>query len=498
MFSPNNISIRQRLIFSNYLMIIVPIALIALMGFGLFTLLDATGNTRQNELALLLPKSGKRLYVEFSLEELIKQLHKRHLKESKLEKIGEDLKEQDVSLAVYKGDTLFYHTPNSDAAALKKVLKIPKDTKSLFLSWEKNEIKFYYCTPNGTCAYAYGNVPFMGPDETDEHGLYLMYFLEIFAFLAGTITIAIIIALGLFLSRRLSSQILKPLDDLKKAAGKIASGKLDFSLSTQRRDELGELCNAFEKMRLQLRKAQEEQQRYEQNRKELIAGISHDLSTPLTSVKGYASGIIDGIAATEEKRLHYINMIYKNACTMEKLVENLFLFSKLDLGKVEFKLQIIDICAYLKDYIEEYAPLYESNGLKITFLGTSARIKIDHFQFQRVIENICKNSARYKKGASGHLQIDVTKAGHFCRISCADDGCGVPESDLKKLFDSFYRTDKARSHTEKGSGLGLAIAKRIIEGLNGTIEAKKSDLGGLCIEICLPLEGEENEKNPDN
>lgn len=148
-------------------------------------------------------------------------------------------------------------------------------------------------------------------------------------FIVGTAS-AIIIACGLIVSRVLSRQILTPLAALRTAAAEIEKGNLDYELTLSSRDELGRTCEAFDHMRRQLRSARLAQEKYEQNRKELIAGISHDLSTPLTLLKGYASGILVGIAKTAEKRHHYVELIYQNACTLEKLVDRLFLFSKLD------------------------------------------------------------------------------------------------------------------------------------------------------------------------
>ena len=130
-------------------------------------------------------------------------------------------------------------------------------------------------------------------------------------------------------------------------------GNLDYELTLSSRDELGRTCEAFDHMRRQLRSARLAQEKYEQNRKELIAGISHDLSTPLTLLKGYASGILVGIAKTAEKRHHYVELIYQNACTLEKLVDRLFLFSKLDLGQVSFTMEPVSLRDYFADFTAE-------------------------------------------------------------------------------------------------------------------------------------------------
>ncbi len=298
----------------------------------------------------------------------------------------------------------------------------------------------------------------------------------------------LIIWLGISLSRFLSKQILEPLAALRSASDEIRKGNLDAPLVVPTLDELGQTCRDFDAMRRDLKTAREEQKRYEQNRKELIAGISHDLATPLTVVKGYASGLREGIANTPEKQHRYIDGIYHTACSMEHLVESLFLFSKLDLGRIPFTLENVLCYRYFEDFVQEEAPLMAEQGLTLRLAGnpTTAQIAIDRMQFRRVLENLLNNSLKYKIAASVDFTVTVTETAHSVTIHCADTGQGVPDESLPKLFDSFYRTDAARTNVTKGSGLGLAIAKQIIISMNGTIAASHTPGGGLTISITLP------------
>ena len=242
-------------------------------------------------------------------------------------------------------------------------------------------------------------------------------------------------------------------------------------------------------MRLQLRSARDTREKYDQNRKELLAGISHDLSTPLTKIEGYASGIVDGIANTPEKRHHYLTMIQDTSRHMAKLVQTLFLFSKLDLGQIPFHWETVDIGAYVADYVGEQGPLYESQGLSVRFTSAvdKAEARLDRSQFQRVLENILSNSLKYKDQDRGQVEVSLKDDGdQGWLLTVADDGRGVDDADLTKIFESFYRSDKARSNVAKGSGLGLAVVQQIVLAMGGTIWARHTEPKGLTICIRFP------------
>ena len=179
---------------------------------------------------------------------------------------------------------------------------------------------------------------------------------------------------------------------------------------------------------------------------------------------------------------------------MEKLVEQLFLFSKLDLGQVSFSLTPVSLSSYMEDYTGENRQRLSERGLDLTCRTTGRScVQLDRAQFQRVVENILENSIKYKDKPQVAMEITVTDGPDQVRLVFADHGPGVAPPFLPRLFDSFYRTDAARTDVKKGSGLGLAIVRQIIEGMNGTISAGETPGGGLSIIITLPAAAKESE-----
>ena len=176
---------------------------------------------------------------------------------------------------------------------------------------------------------------------------------------------------------------------------------------------------------------------YEQGRKELIAGISHDLSTPLTSIKGYVSGLLDGIANTPEKQEHYLKTIYHTACDMEHLVDSLFLFSKLDLGKVPFHWEIVSVVDYFTDYMEETKPRLLEKDMKLSLeihTNSPCYVRMDRLQFGRVVSNLVDNSVKYKRVGLGILKITIQEERETVQIIVKDNGIGVSPNECEKII----------------------------------------------------------------
>ena len=233
----------------------------------------------------------------------------------------------------------------------------------------------------------------------------------------------------------------------------------------------------------------------------MLAGIAHDLATPLTKIQGYAAGIQDGIADTPEKRQRYLQKILETTENMAKLNQTLFLFSKLDLDQVPFHWETVDLCSWMRDYVEKQREHWEQNGLHLTFSTalTAAPIRMDRDQFARVLENLLGTSWKYKTEKAGTLAIALKPQGkNQVRLELADDGPGVAPEQLDRIFESFYRTDRARSHVSAGSGLGLAVVRKITTTMKGTIRAEANQPHGLKICMTFPLEEDlNNGKNPD-
>ncbi|WP_196605263.1 ATP-binding protein [Pectinatus haikarae] len=495
-----DISIKKRLLIVNFMMVFVPVCLLGIIGAVIFVGLRFTGTEQKSELAMLWPEKGPALSIQFAVSSLRVKAEKRNAQ--KLKEMLEDchiLEAQGINTLVMKDGKVIYVTDKVDSEWLQATVRQKCGSSQSTMLWDDESFTFSYTSPrSGMTIMAAGNAPFLAKGSIPENNAKEMMELLLFTILG--VSMAIIIFFGGYLSRILSRQILEPLETLRYAAAEIREGNLEVQLNVSTQDELGETCQAFDRMRHELKRARETKEKYEVNRKELIAGISHDLSTPLTSLKGYASGILDGIARTPEKQKHYTEMIYHTACSMEKLVESLFLFSKLDLGRVPFRLEKVDICLYFKDFIaESYDQMYE-RGLKLEFRGIEEQtiVGIDRLQFQRVVENLLENSLKYKKNDTVSVQIILSRQAENLKISFVDDGIGVTGKDLSRLFDSFYRTDPARANVANGSGLGLAIVKQIVAGLKGTIWAEQTPGGGLTICMLLPIvRGDKHEENID-
>lgn len=305
--------------------------------------------------------------------------------------------------------------------------------------------------------------------------------------------IAVLITNGL-LAIISSNAILKPLKKLREATHEIRDGNLDSKVDYESKNELGQVCLDFEEMRQRLKRSVQAQQRYEENRVEMIACISHDLGTPLTSIKGYASGLLDGIADTPEKQKHYLHTIYNTANAMDKLVSELSMSSKLELNKIPFYFESLYISDFFEDCKEELLTTLTRHGMHFEYINNckvKSRVSVDTTQFRRAVLNIIDNCIKYKR-----KDIDIDKA--FVKmelksledniiIAISDNGLGVTEDDLGKIFQSFYRGDKARTNAGEGSGLGLSITRQIIERHRGKIWAESNDYGGLTVIISLPV-----------
>lgn len=301
----------------------------------------------------------------------------------------------------------------------------------------------------------------------------------------------IIIIINFVLIVALSNSIMGPLNKLKDATEKISEGNLDFEIDFVGDDEITDVLQKFEEMREKLVESNEKQRAYEDDRKEMIAGISHDLRTPLTSIKGYVSGLIDGIADSPEKQEKYLKTIYNTASEMDKLVDDLFLFSKLDLDKIPFDFDHVEIGNYISQCCEEIRFNIEKKNVSLSFanlLPAPVYVQIDRDQFARVLINIAENSAKYKKNEIGSLYVFVSEVDGNVVIALRDDGEGIDSNLTGKIFDSFYRNDPARTNPVKGSGLGLSIAKQIVTSHGGKIWAESNIGEGLTIYISLPVD----------
>lgn len=294
---------------------------------------------------------------------------------------------------------------------------------------------------------------------------------------------------NLMLTRRISNRIVGSIDTLVKGVNEIASGNLTYRIDYNENDEFDAVCADFNEMAARLLDMVNERQKDERNRRELIAGISHDLRTPLTSIKAYLEGIKKGVAATPEMQEKYLDTIQSKTEDIEYIISQLFLFSKMDIGEFPLNREIVDIGATLCKMIEELADEYKEKCLEISLTKNIQGIfvSIDTVQFRNVLQNILGNSVKYCNRNDARAEITCQKNDDNVSITIKDNGSGVTNEMLIKIFEVFYRGDIARNNPSQGSGLGLAISSKIIERLGGSIQAKNAPEGGLSIIITLPI-----------
>ncbi len=283
--------------------------------------------------------------------------------------------------------------------------------------------------------------------------------------------------------------IIRPLNTLKVATNEMKCGNLNYSISGDPADEIGQLCEDFDEMRLYMKELIEERLQYEQDSKELISNVSHDLKTPLTAIKGYAEGIMDGIADTPEKMEKYIRTIYTKANDMSVLVDELSFFTKIDSNTVPYNFMALDASEYFTDCIEELSLDMEVKNLKLDFsneIPQGTKISADPEQLKRVINNIIGNSVKYMDKPEGKITVRLCDGGGEIRVELSDNGPGIAQKDLPYIFDRFYRADASRNSRKGGTGLGLAIAQKIMEEHGGKIWAQSEEGKGTSICFTMP------------
>lgn len=303
-----------------------------------------------------------------------------------------------------------------------------------------------------------------------------------FRSLTRDLSISIIVILVLtsgLLTVWIYNGISAPLKQLKIATQKIKEGDLDFVMDAEGDDEISELCRDFEEMRQRLRESTEEKIQYDKENKELISNIAHDLKTPITALKGYAEGIIDGVADTPEKMDKYIRTIYNKANDMDRLINELTFYSKIDTNRIPYTFNKINVAEYFDDCIEEVGLELESKNIDLSYFNSVDKdtlVIADAEQLKRVIDNIIGNSIKYLDKPKGYISIRVKDVGDFIQVEIEDNGRGIAAKDLPAIFDRFFRTDASRNSSKGGSGIGLSIVRKIIEDHGGKIWAS-SKLG---------------------
>lgn len=477
--------IKKRLAISNIIMLVIPAILIVVIAGGL---LEAFTEKYGKKIRIINEGTGT-YKVQKALDSYIKEIND---KDIDTEKIEENLKIAGYNLLITdNGNTVFSNLTYDDKDAISKIndgLLSSSDSIVLevnAISLIKNSILNDGKRIN---IIAIKSNKFMSKQQfkSDMRTFFISY-----------ISVVLIIALIIItltngiLSSRVAKSLIEPLDLLSYGAGQIEEGNLEFKMNYDGNDEFSKVCADFDKMRIRLKESIDMKLKYEEDRKELVAGISHDLRTPLTTIKGYAKGLKDGVANTPEKCERYHEIIYSKACDMDMLVDKLFLFSKLDTGKFPFIFEKVNCNDFFLSFLNIAVNEFKIKGLNCIYENNcenNVYFNIDCEEMHRVLANILENSVKYKEKDIGNAKIKIDKMEDEVVIKIQDDGPGVKEENLSRLFKGFFREDASRSNPSEGSGLGLSIAEYIMKAHKGTIRAENNN--GLTIIMTLPIYNE--------
>lgn len=302
------------------------------------------------------------------------------------------------------------------------------------------------------------------------------------------IMIFILIMTSIIITSWIKRDIYNPVKEISIAMQNIADGNFEYRLPETRDDEIGQLFGNYEQMRLRLKENAEEKAENEKKQKELVSNISHDLKTPITSIKGYVEGIMDGVANTPEKMDKYIRTIYNKANDMDRLINELTTYSGIDSNKIPYHFHILNVADYFSDCIEEIGLDLESKNIKLNYTNLAPPdicVVADPEQMKKVINNIVSNSVKYMGHDSGIISIRIQEDNESVKIEIEDNGKGIASKDIGNIFERFYRTDASRNSLQGGSGIGLSIVKKIVEDHGGYVWATSKEGEGTCMHFVL-------------
>lgn len=410
-----------------------------------------------------------------------------------LDKVNDEIKNTSSYIIVRKNDSIYYAGDEFEAKQL--INQLPQ----YGFSNGKSDAGFFYKEPRKLVK----QMDFVFPDGA-EGSLFIVTSVNkvVSSHLVMNLIIAVVAILiftSIMLTRWINKGVFYPIKELNKAMQNIAGGNFEYVLSMEKDNgELGELYQSYEDMRLKLKESSEEKIQNEKQNRELISNITHDLKTPITSIKGYVEGIVDGVADTPEKMNKYIKTIYTKTNEMDRLINELTYYSGIDSNRIPYNFHRINVSEYFNDCVEDVGLDLESKNIKLNYsnlLSEDTKIIADPEQLKKVINNIIGNSIKYIDKEQGVIDIRLLDEVDSIRVEIEDNGKGIASKDLGNIFERFYRTDASRNSAQGGSGIGLSIVKKIIEDHGGYIWATSKEGEGTCMHFVIRKyrETEEND-----
>jgi signal transduction histidine kinase len=306
-----------------------------------------------------------------------------------------------------------------------------------------------------------------------------------------TILLVFSAVISLFFAFFLSQSMVMRLRSLLALARRVAEGDLTARADVTSRDEIGRLTAEFNAMVSRLEHSNKQRERLEASRRELIASVSHDLRTPLASMRAMVEALNDGVVSDPQTVSRYLHTIQNETRHLTTLIDDLFELSQIDAGALQLHLEPASLADLVSDALESMSPQAKQKNVRLKgqVEGTPPTIPIDAPRMQRVLYNLIQNAIRHTP-ADGTVTLTVRGKPDGIELTVADTGEGIPESDLPHIFDRFYRGERARTRDSQsaaaGAGLGLAIAKGIVEAHGGTITAASAPGTGAAFQVVLP------------
>ena len=306
-------------------------------------------------------------------------------------------------------------------------------------------------------------------------------------FIFVSVIVAIIVGIILFITYFLilTKKFVVYLEEIERGITELSTGNFNSRIKIKNEDEFALIASKLNKMADDIKSLIENDRKNENTKNELITSVAHDLRTPLTSVIGYLELVSDKTKLDAEVKQRYVEIAYHKSKHLEKLIEDLFAYTKFTFGEVTLESSHIDMVKFMNQLVDEFYPSFVEFGLDYEFITqeTSAVIYGDGNLLARAFGNLISNAIKYGKDGK-RVEIKLQRDNNKIMISVINYGKLISENDLERIFERFYRVESSRSNETGGTGLGLAIARSIIEMHNGTIHVK-SDLNGTVFQVIL-------------
>jgi signal transduction histidine kinase len=484
-------TIRHRLLVSNVIMVVVPVLVTTLVGLACLAVMLNTASHK----GLGLDSESDFYWAGTTAAELVENtVGNASPASASYDGIVSLLQGQGLDLAVIEDGHVVFSTSGVTGTDLSFALAAGAAGESPVTMRSGERIVFLKAEVAEDGATSYQVAVFGSLTEVADGTIKQMAVASAFI-LALTAALSVYLV-NRFCHRYVFDRIEWSLGHLEEGVRQLSAGNLSYRIRYDRDDEFRPIADSFDRMTAQLQASEERQQRDQRNRQELIACISHDLRSPLTSIRGYAEGLLDGIATTPQMRERYATRIASKAEEMDGLVSELFMFSKLDLGDFPHEERPVRVDTFLQGVLDNLTPELERTGNTLAQVElTPATVLADERLLRQAVTNVLLNASKHAPGSAITVRAGVAPDGSHVDVAITDNGPGVPEESLGRIFEVFYRTDPSRTAASGGSGLGLAIVQRAMRAMGGEATAESIELHGLRVILTLRVTGQKAAEN---